>query len=754
MRAIIFNRPSGRSRWSTILLLMLCATFLFLHDHTRRKAAKVLPEWVRKGISTELSEFIKTADINIQCSHQLEQPATIEPNRKVQSDLPEFGQWRSENALRLGMSQCDAHVTYQQNLLYDFYGYRFANITHVGVIGQTIIANPGDAALYTATVSMLQKLHIHIVYACPFRECSVDEMQKALDEAQPDKRRQGIVFNGGGNMKSQSFIAQKVRNTFVEAFPEVQITHMPQSVWFDDLKHDELTREIYKRHNDVVVTVRDRLSFERIKHWTNEGIPVYLLPDTAHIHGVRADYMGDVKYDFLIVPRNDNENGVSHHQVEAFETLVRGDGMQAAKMLIGDWNDQPFEKIIPLQEKDRTQQAWLRYRFGMEWLAQGELIVTDRLHSTIVGLSLGKQVIVMEQGPYKKIQGFYETWYKPGCDDLVRFADGVEDAVKLAMEWYKNGKSFPASKAQSNRELLPMVSNTLSEPKHKSPKYAMTTVLTGDRYLAGALVLGFSISQVPSLRNIDRIALVPKDAALSDTHVKMLRKVGWTLLYVDRVPMPAKVNWKFEDMLIKLHTFKMTQYEMIAAIDSDAFVVGDFLPAFELLSVSGAPLAATMAATKPVAPFWDLMAGHFNAGTVFLRTNATAYEILHALSQNKEYYPTDLAEQSLLNRYYAGQWLGLPATYNLLFAYSARREYYHEIRPQTKIVHFAGRYKPWLPCTDKNTHSCGYDSHPDVLLWRRWFKELVRDMGWNERDFLGDRRSDAIPDFVWEDLML
>jgi lipopolysaccharide biosynthesis glycosyltransferase len=166
-------------------------------------------------------------------------------------------------------------------------------------------------------------------------------------------------------------------------------------------------------------------------------------------------------------------------------------------------------------------------------------------------------------------------------------------------------------------------------------------------------------------------------------------------------------------------------------IDSDAMVVGEIEEPFALMRVSTAPIAAALAPIHPpTAPFFDKMAGHFNAGVMFIRPNIQHFNELLSFSRDKSYYDLKLAEQNLLNEYYHGRWLGLPVTYNLIITFAKRNDIWKVNRPDARVIHFAGIQKPWATCGDK----CN-SLHPDEKLWRSTFASAATIHDWTKADF-------------------
>jgi len=266
-------------------------------------------------------------------------------------------------------------------------------------------------------------------------------------------------------------------------------------------------------------------------------------------------------------------------------------------------------------------------------------------------------------------------------------------------------------------------------------KEAIVTVVSSGIYLPGALVLAWSLRS--QLRKRDLVAVVPTDT-LTQRHLAMLSKVGWRVLEVTTLPLPSTQSGdpRFEDMLDKLYAFDMHQYD-IGLIDADAYEQRDLNEAFDLFSLSTTPFAASLApATREGAFTQDHFAGHFNGGFMLIKPDPKIFQALSTLATNSSYYDVRLAEQSLLNQYFQGQWLGLPGSFNLLYRFRDRPYYWDRLRPTASIIHFAGLEKPWHDCEQDPNLCAGL--HPDVRHWRELFRQVYHASHFEIGDFTGE----------------
>eukprot|EP01112_Ceratiomyxa_fruticulosa_P014684 TRINITY_DN4224_c0_g1_i2.p1 TRINITY_DN4224_c0_g1~~TRINITY_DN4224_c0_g1_i2.p1 ORF type:complete len:323 (-),score=42.34 TRINITY_DN4224_c0_g1_i2:47-1015(-) len=259
-------------------------------------------------------------------------------------------------------------------------------------------------------------------------------------------------------------------------------------------------------------------------------------------------------------------------------------------------------------------------------------------------------------------------------------------------------------------------------------KEAIFTVISSELYLPALLLFGHTLKIHGASEGRDLLAFIPHKAITQQRQLEMIKEVGFTPVFVDAITLPGATDWKFVDMLVKLYAWNYTQYDIIALIDSDVMLLGDIELPFQLMRMGDFPLAACIAPTTPSPPFYDKLSGHFNAGVMFIRPNVEDFKELIRLSSNTSYYDIGLAEQSLLNEFYHGKWLGLPLTYNLIIRFRDREDIWHANRASAKIIHFAGGHKPWNRFKKEQLIA-------DDFLWRDIFIELYPSRKWVGGEF-------------------
>ena len=139
--------------------------------------------------------------------------------------------------------------------------------------------------------------------------------------------------------------------------------------------------------------------------------------------------------------RTDGEGGQEHQNTTL--DLMRSlrdsnDGLSEIKTLQLDWTETDPEGIW---DADQYKQALMRVQWAYDFLGQGALVISDRLHAHILSTIWGFDHVTLEEGSYGKLTHYHDTWLS-ACSSQVRISQSVEEAVNIAKQWYENGRTF------------------------------------------------------------------------------------------------------------------------------------------------------------------------------------------------------------------------------------------------------------------------------------------------------------------------
>lgn len=261
------------------------------------------------------------------------------------------------------------------------------------------------------------------------------------EEIKNDARDPILLIRGGGNYGDLYYVHRKFVNEYVSSFKNVPILLLPQSVYYQNTSHARRDAQI-RNHSNFVLLARDKVSLNFMKtFFPNQDS--YLSPDFAQYIGPvdRSQCKQTVDILFLARISKDVEKVAELGNVYEVSSQLQKRNLTSQVM---DWFDYP--RIL-------TRRKWkpptnlmefpeFRTKVGIWMLCQGRVIVTDRLHATIMSTLLGLPYVYLDN-TYKKIQNYRESWLSPNpdCSDenlRARKASTWQTAAEMAVELYQN----------------------------------------------------------------------------------------------------------------------------------------------------------------------------------------------------------------------------------------------------------------------------------------------------------------------------
>lgn len=268
-------------------------------------------------------------------------------------------------------------------------------------------SNVGDSVLWLGARALLERVTGRApVYVSSQASHDDDELARALPEGT-------IYILGGGNFGDLYPPHQLFRERLMARFPAHPIVQLPQSVEFRTDAARERTSDALRAHGHFVMMVRDQQSLVRAE--TLGAQAVILAPDLAFAKGVqRAPHAP--KFDVVALRRTDSEAGSDAQLFSRafdrtvdwvdFDTSVR---RIRAVMRISKrkriW--QKIPRALRLRLFDMVARARAQHGYGL--LADGALVVTDRLHAHIMCLLMGRPHELVNDGN-GKIRAMVEQW--------------------------------------------------------------------------------------------------------------------------------------------------------------------------------------------------------------------------------------------------------------------------------------------------------------------------------------------------------
>lgn len=306
--------------------------------------------------------------------------------------------------------------------------------------------NKGDSAIWAGQNVLLEALNIKTCYvlAQNVRDFNATVLrEKLVEHGGPSKT--AILFVGGGNFGDLWYRVQQQRESVAEKFPDYRIRSFPQTYKYNDAQKLKHTQEVYGKHPDLQLTVRDTRSYMDLQRDFGAKHKILLLPDAATmLIGSPPDRPAKKSgLDYMFLARTDKEGAQNHWEekktIDELQHSINEEGKEiTTKIEITDWID---KDPVGLDKVDDDGKALLRVEWAWDFLNQGALILSDRLHVHILSTLWGIDHVVIEEGKYAKLKTYHDTWLLK-CENRVAMSQSVREGVDAAKAWYHRGGSF------------------------------------------------------------------------------------------------------------------------------------------------------------------------------------------------------------------------------------------------------------------------------------------------------------------------
>ncbi|WP_421857114.1 polysaccharide pyruvyl transferase family protein [Oricola sp.] len=277
--------------------------------------------------------------------------------------------------------------------------------------------NVGDSAIWLGEIEALRSLTGRDPSYVAHETQPVDDLPRYL--------RAGTVFlHGGGNFGDvwPAYHAPRIQR--LELLKGYRIVQLAQTIHYVDQKMaDEMARAI-DAHGRFTLVVRDRKSLVYARRQFD--CDVRLAPDAAY--WIAPVGSVNVPCEPVVALMRTDKERVTHAQ--------DADGLRGITTVF-DW---PPEQRMSRFDRRRTKHRRLlallsrdpqavklaiamrrtegRLRHGLDLLARGEVVLTDRLHGHILSTLLGKPHVVLDNS-YGKTTSYIESWPDDGLTHLV-----------------------------------------------------------------------------------------------------------------------------------------------------------------------------------------------------------------------------------------------------------------------------------------------------------------------------------------------
>ena len=320
--------------------------------------------------------------------------------------------------------------------------------------------NLGDAFLVAGTTSLLVRFGFspHNVYTC--KESQANLLRNCQYDSWLKKEKFLAIWHGGGNWGDGWHVQQPRLRSMKKLILEsnATIVSFPQSVYYiNEKKKIEDAEKLNGWIGNSTTASRVVLSFRQANQvqaakslYTSAD--VRLVPDIAFMIGPllspttiwtnKGNPIDVPSVDIVFLLRKDKESSMDCTSVEvsiknlrvlkpSLETRLRN-----ITYHISDWEGyEDVYKVRNFKEDD----AMLKVEAGRNLLSLGTVVVTDRLHSSILALLMHKPHVYIEQS-YGKISNTRKTAFAASkyCNEdtlLFRQSNNLEEAIEAAIEF-------------------------------------------------------------------------------------------------------------------------------------------------------------------------------------------------------------------------------------------------------------------------------------------------------------------------------
>lgn len=284
--------------------------------------------------------------------------------------------------------------------------------------------NIGDKLIWAGELKYLSRLPYKMNYSSNlylFKESRV-------------KKSDIILLNGGGNFGDLWRVIQDFRVNIVQKFKNNKIVVFPVSVHYEDKELLLKDAEIFNKHSNITICVRDQNSYNILKkYFTNNTI--LLVPDMALCLDFSEYITTGNTNKTLYLKRTDKEINTQGLEVAGLPD------MNSSSVEVKDWPtfnvsamfSNYEEKIYAVQKRVKKLLIQLpgignnmdhRYsqfnskddlheyiKMGIDFINNYDTIYSTRLHVFILSVLLNKQVYLLDNS-YGKNSGLYNTWMK------------------------------------------------------------------------------------------------------------------------------------------------------------------------------------------------------------------------------------------------------------------------------------------------------------------------------------------------------
>lgn len=281
-------------------------------------------------------------------------------------------------------------------------------------------ANIGDSAIWLGARAWAAKAQIASAGVLPIRATSPAVLHRAA--------RAGVVpmLRGGGFFGGLYPSEDRLRIDVARAFSRSKVVQGAQSVHEADPRLTQEEIRALRSVKQLNFFVRDHYSEDFLRQ---RGVHARVIPDAAHLLGMLSS-AEPRKRAILLVRQDDESPGHTLPKNVSFVDWPRERAhMRRVRQTLAVASRYTNFVGVPGVDYDRVARA--RLQRGISLLAEGETVVTDRLHAMIIGLHMGRRVIAVDN-KVKKLSRYRDAWLADLPDSSLTLVNSMSDALEAA----------------------------------------------------------------------------------------------------------------------------------------------------------------------------------------------------------------------------------------------------------------------------------------------------------------------------------
>lgn len=322
----------------------------------------------------------------------------------------------------------------------------------VALVDVALHSNLGDNILWRGAVSLLASFGISPALVCyhsqPGWLKAIDKKAKKCTKEDIMNAVEGnglVLFHAGGNWGD---LYRPVQEKRIELLQELGvaaktanfgIVQLPQSIYYSDtalLKQDKSVIE--GLDPDVFHLFVRSKSSESQAQSMYVHTDVKLVPDIAFVLGPLFPPKR-ASYDVLILFRQDIETKDDIWSLTGW--MKNSFGKANLTYKFQDWWYKPDEHPHEISENSMTVFSEVRLQAAMDLISAGKVVITNRLHGSIIATLMGKHLIYVDtkEGKISQVRdtAFASTPHCSNTNLHVQHSDNLKSAMEIAIEMLK-----------------------------------------------------------------------------------------------------------------------------------------------------------------------------------------------------------------------------------------------------------------------------------------------------------------------------